>query len=381
MDAYEILGITSAYDGDLKVLRNRLVKRYFEAGETPDEERMKAINLAYELLCDPARRLAASRPEPLAIATSALPAARVGEPYRARVAAVGGAAPYAWEARLPAGLALAAGGAISGRVERTGSFAFTLAVADRDGRTAQRVLVLEVRPRPLRVVAEALPNATIGVPYEAELGVEGGVAPLRWSGELPAGLKLGDGLLFGTPQGPSAALSLRLRVRDAARQTASASLSLVVRPAAAAGDRTEWTAQRLADEQHAQAVAAHQADVDVAAARAQIAVLERRLARRSLDRAGIAAAILASAAGAALLSFLVGVLAIALAALALICAIGPALLGPARQAELERLQALLCCGRADCARCRQERAWPVPAGCRTAAARGAGSLFFEDELL
>ena len=117
VDAYEILGITPAYEGDLRALRNLLVKRYFEAGETPDEERMKAINLAYELLSDPARRRAASAPEPLSIATSALPAARAGEPYWAQLAAVGGAAPYAWEAVLPAGLTLDASGAI-GRAGR-----------------------------------------------------------------------------------------------------------------------------------------------------------------------------------------------------------------------------------------------------------------------
>ena len=58
VDAYEILGITPAYEGDLRAVRNLLVKRYFEAGETPDEERMKAINLAYERLRD--------RPAPLA---------------------------------------------------------------------------------------------------------------------------------------------------------------------------------------------------------------------------------------------------------------------------------------------------------------------------
>ena len=309
MDPYEILGITPAYEGDLRALRNLLVKRYFEAGETPDEERMKAINLAYEQLSDPARRRAASAPEPLSIATRSLPAARAGEPYRAQLAAVGGAAPYTWEAVLPAGLTLDASGAIGGRVERTGSFPFTLRVADRDGRTAERVFVLHVEPAPLRVVTEALPNATIGVPYEAELRVEGGVAPLRWSGEPPAGLQLGDGLLYGTPLGPSAVLSLDLRVRDAARQTASASFTLVVRPAAAAGDATEWTPERLADEQHAQAVAEHEADIDVAATRARIAVLERRLARRPLDPAGIAAAILVAAAVAALLSLLVGVVA------------------------------------------------------------------------
>lgn len=356
MDPYEILGITPAYEGDLRAVRNLLVKRYFEAGETPDEERMKAINLAYELLSDPARRRAASAPEPLSIATGALPHARVGEPYRARLAVVGGAAPYAWEGVLPAGLALDACGTIGGRVERTGSFPFTLRVADRDGRMAQRVLVLHVEPAPLRVVAGALPNATIGVPYEAQLRVEGGVAPLRWSGEPPAGLQLGDGLLFGTPLAPSAVLSVDVRVRDAARQTVSASLRLVVRPAAAAGDATEWTPERLADEQHARAAAAHEADVDVAATRARIAVLERRLARRPLDPDAIAAAILVATAGAALLSVLMGMVAIAFAGAPLVYAIGPALLGPARRAEIERLRALLGCGRVDCPRCQPESA-------------------------
>ena len=58
MDPYATLGITPAYRGDLRAVRNLLVKRYFEAGETPDEERMKAVNLAYELLSSPGRRRA-----------------------------------------------------------------------------------------------------------------------------------------------------------------------------------------------------------------------------------------------------------------------------------------------------------------------------------
>jgi hypothetical protein len=354
MEPYETLGISPAYRGDLRAVRNLLVKRFFEAGETPDEERMKSVNLAYELLSHPARRCTAAAPEPLSIATSALPPARAGEPYRARLAVVGGAAPYVWEAVLPAGLALDASGAIGGRVERTGSFPLTLTVADGDGRTAERVVVLHVAPAPLRVVAGALPNATIGVPFEAQLEVEGGVAPLRWSGEPPAGLQLGDGVLFGTPLGPSAVPSVHVRVRDSARQTVSASFRLVVRPASAAGDVSEWTPERLADEQHARGVAAHEADVDVAAMRARIAVLERRLARRPLDPGAIAASILVAAAGAVLLSTLVGVLAIALAAAALLYAIGPALLGPARRAEIERLRPLLGCGRVGCPRCRQD---------------------------
>src|SRR3954465_5207283 len=202
MDPYEILGITPAYTGDLRALRNLLVKRHFEAGEIPDEERMKAINVAYELLTGPARRRPATAAGPLWVATRALPAARAGESYRAPLAVLGGAAPYAWAAALPAGLTLDTYGTIEGGGGRAGSFPFTLTVEDRDGRTAERVVVLHVEPAPLRVLSDALPNATIGEPYEAELRVEGGVAPLRWSGELPAGLQLGAGLLFGTPLGP-----------------------------------------------------------------------------------------------------------------------------------------------------------------------------------
>ena len=347
MDPYATLGVTPAYRGDLRAARNLMVKRYFEAGEAPDEERMKAINLAYELLS----RCTATALEPLSIATGTLPPARAGEPYRAQLAVVGGAAPYAWEAVLPDGLVLDQSGTIGGRVERTGSLPITLTVTDRDGRTAERVFVLHVEPAPLRLVAGTLPNATIGVPFEAELEVEGGVAPLRWSGEPPAGLQLGDGVLFGTPLGPSAATSVHVRVRDSARQSASAWFRLVVRPATAAGDATEWTPERLADEQHARAVAAHEADVDAAPTRTRIAVLERRLARRPLDPAAIAAAILFATAGAVLLSALMGAVAAALAGAALLYATGPALLGPARRAELERLRPLLGCGDADCTRC------------------------------
>ena len=354
MDPYEILGITPAYEGDLRALRNRLAKRYFEAGEAPDEERMKAINLAYELLNDPARPRRVPAPKPFSIATSALPVARAGEPYRAPLTLSGGAAPYSWDAVLPTGLELDAAGTICGRPERTGSFPFALTVTDRDGRSAQRVLAVHVAPAPLRVRAQALPNATIGVPYEAQLQVEGGVAPLRWIGDPPAGLQLEDGLLRGTPLGPVEVRSMDVRVRDAACRTVSASYRLVVRPSAAAGDVTEWTPARLADEQHAEAVAAHEAGIDAAATRTRIALLQARLTRPVPDRAAITAAILAAATIAALLSWVIGLLAIALAGVALMSAIAPALLAPARRAELERLRPLLGCGRVDCARCRQD---------------------------
>jgi hypothetical protein len=351
MDPYAALGISPTYRGDLRARRNALVKRYSEAGETPDEERMKAINLAYALLTGPAQRPAGG---PLSIATTSLPGARVGDDYRAQLAAAGGAAPYAWTVRLPAGLTVGESGAISGRLERPGTFPLALTVTDTDGRMAERVLVLHVAPPSLRLHDRALPNATIGVPYEAELPCDGGIGPLRWSGAPPAGLQLGDGLLFGTPLGPSACVSLELEVRDAARQRVTAVFELVVRPAWAAADVTEWTPERLHDEQ----VARREAGVD----RARIAWLRRRLARRPLDRNAIAATILVTATAAALLVLLVGMLAVAPAAAALAYAIGPALLAPARREELERLESLLGCGRAGCARCLSGRPRPGSPG-------------------
>ncbi len=292
MDPYETLGITPAFSGDLRAVRNQLVKRYFEAGEAPDEERMKAINLAYALLSGSGPAGA------LEIATSSLASARLGELYAEDLASSGGVPPYAWSGDLPAGLTLR-DGTLTGCPERTGSFPLTLTVHDRDGHSAERVFVLHVEPKPLQVLTRALPEATIRVPYEAELELEGGVGPYRWSGQPPAGLQLGDSVLFGTPLGPVGTQTLQLRVRDSARQSAEATLTLFV------------------------------AHPDAEAISARIAALERR---RALDPAGIAAVILVIAA----LTVLVTPFALVLA-LVLI----PTLRGPARRAEIERLRSTL----------------------------------------
>jgi hypothetical protein len=279
-----------------------------------------------------------------------------------RLAATGGAAPYAWAVRAPAGLVADASGAIGGRLERPGSFPLSLMVTDRDGRMAEGVVVLHVEPPLLRLRSHSLPNATIGVPYRAELACEGGIEPLRWTAEPPAGLVVEDGVLFGTPLGPSEALAVDVGVRDAARQRATASYAVVVRPASAAGDESEWTPERLADEQHAYAVIRHEAGVDVAATRARIALLRARVARRPLARDQFAALILVAGLAGALLSLFLGAFAVMPPAAALAYAIGPAVLRRARLDELERLEPLLGCGRRDCPRCVSRRPSRGPAG-------------------
>src|SRR5262249_1298893 len=159
-----------------------------------------------------------------------------------------------------------------------------------------------------------------------------------------------------------AAVSVEIGVRDGARQRVTATYDLVVRPASAAGDTIEWTRDRLAEVKHAYVVTRHEAGVDVAAVRARTARLRVRVARRPRERNQLAAVVLAAAAVRAAGSWLFGALAILVVATALAYAIGPALLAPARRDELERLEALLGCGRPDCPRCLSRQPWRAPEG-------------------
>ena len=222
MDPYETLEITPGFSGDLRAQRNRLVKRHFEAGEAPDEERMKAINIAYEALRGRPVVVTAPAAGPPAIVTDSLPRARAGEPYRATLDVRGALTAD----RLPAGLTLD-GDTLVGLVQRPGSFPLTL-IAQRGELTVERVFVMHVEPAPLRVLTRELQGVLISDYYEADLEVAGGVEPYRWSGEMPAGLQLGDGLVFGTPLGPPGDHTLRLRVRDHARQVVDFQLVLTV---------------------------------------------------------------------------------------------------------------------------------------------------------
>src|SRR5205085_1190613 len=71
---------------------------------------------------------------PLAVTTTSLPGGTAGSPYTSTtLQASGGISPYKWSlgsGTLPAGLALAAGGAISGTPTVAGSYPVTFAVTD-----------------------------------------------------------------------------------------------------------------------------------------------------------------------------------------------------------------------------------------------------------
>ncbi len=96
----------------------------------------------------------------LVITTRDLGAAIAGQAYAAAVAATGGKAPYAFTASgLPAGLAMDAGGAISGTPTTAGAYAITAQAVDADGARASQTLALNV------AVAVTVSDQSIDVPY------------------------------------------------------------------------------------------------------------------------------------------------------------------------------------------------------------------------
>ena len=89
-------------------------------------------------------------PGPLSIATSALPAASVNQPYQVTLATGGGAFPFVWtlaSGTLPPGLVLSTDGKITGAATATGAFNFSVRVQDASPATATRALTLQIVPR------------------------------------------------------------------------------------------------------------------------------------------------------------------------------------------------------------------------------------------
>jgi hypothetical protein len=154
-------------------------------------------------------------PTALSVSTSSLPNGQVGTNYSATLAATGGTSPYHWalaSGALPAGLTLAASGAISGAPSAAATaLPIGLKVTD-SGNPAQsstRTLSLTIAPPSLVVTTKSVPTGEVGVAYAAALSATGGTPPYQWSiksGALAAGLSLSaSGSISGTPTATSVA--------------------------------------------------------------------------------------------------------------------------------------------------------------------------------
>ena len=81
--------------------------------------------------------------------TAALPVARRGRPYTARLAAAAGLAPYRWSllARAPQGIHLEADGRIIGKpLAKPGVYVLNVRVKDSAGSLDGRRLTLRIKP-------------------------------------------------------------------------------------------------------------------------------------------------------------------------------------------------------------------------------------------
>ncbi|MBX5480743.1 MAG: putative Ig domain-containing protein [Myxococcaceae bacterium] len=165
---------------------------------------------------------------------SPLPDAYVGSSYQATLNGSGGKTPYSWavvSGTLPAGLALAASGDLSGTPTAPGTAAFTAQLTDSNGQVATRSYSMTVRA-PLAISTATLVDGYVGSAYPTtQLSASGGKAPYTFAvtaGALPAGLTLASsGAISGTPTATGAS-TFSVTVTDANGVTATRSLGVTI---------------------------------------------------------------------------------------------------------------------------------------------------------
>ncbi|MES2390227.1 MAG: putative Ig domain-containing protein, partial [Acidobacteriota bacterium] len=173
---------------------------------------------------------------PVAIVTNSLPGGTVGTAYSATVIAANGTSPYSFAVTtgsLPAGLTLAAGGAITGSPMTAGSSTFTVTVTDAGSKTASAnyTVVVGAVGVPVSITTTSLVGGNVGTAYSASVVAANGTSPYSFAvttGALPAGLSLAtSGAITGTPTAAGTA-NFTVTVTDAGTKTAIANLSIAI---------------------------------------------------------------------------------------------------------------------------------------------------------
>lgn len=168
------------------------------------------------------------------IATTALPAATVGTPYRFQVVATGDALTFSARG-LPLGMGIGlVDGIITGTPTAPGQHTVLVEVDDAGGQTATKELFLRVDPAAIPVISTAsLPDARVGVAYAFQVVASGDGLDYSARG-LPRGLDIDSatGRITGTSVSPGVA-TVVLQVDDALGQTATKQIVMQVLPAAA----------------------------------------------------------------------------------------------------------------------------------------------------
>lgn len=137
----------------------------------------------------------------LTIVTRNLRPGIVGQPYEDMFVVVGGRGEITFDANMPAGLELDRSGLVTGLPTIPGDFTIAVSASDATNSTSRSVFVTIAEPGRLTVVADALPPARVGTPYETTLNVLGATGTVAFSStDLFDEFTLStDGRLTGTP--------------------------------------------------------------------------------------------------------------------------------------------------------------------------------------
>jgi len=138
---------------------------------------------------------------------AALPAGTVNVTYNQTISVTGGTSPYTYSissGNLPNGITLSAGGSLTGTPTVVGNFNFTVKAVDKNYCTGTQNYSIAINCGSITVGPATLPDGYIGVAYNVQISVTGGVAPYTYtvtSGSLPGGMSLNTstGILSGTP--------------------------------------------------------------------------------------------------------------------------------------------------------------------------------------
>jgi hypothetical protein len=135
-------------------------------------------------------------------------------------------------------LNLLSNGTITGVPVASGTFNFTVVVADSLGCTSSKAYTVVISCPTISLSPASLPAGTTGHAYSQTITASGGTAPYTFqvtSGNLPAGLSLAaNGVLSGTPAATSAgSYSFTVRATDANGCSGTQNYTLQINPGSA----------------------------------------------------------------------------------------------------------------------------------------------------